>query len=346
MGVRPPSESTAGGCQLRPLPLRVTGTGAVSPAGWGTAALVEAVSAGTPLAVETTRRAPGAPEIRVRRVPKPATPLPFLREARLRRTSPIAQFAVAASLEALGAERASALRQGELRLAVICYILNGCVNFSRRFYSEVLANPATASPLVFPETVFNAPSSHLSALLGSREPNYTLVGDSAQFLAAFELADLWLEEDEADAVLVVCSEEFDWLSAEAATLLDRRVTVAEGAAAVVLEKGESRVAVTPPVMTSARRSRAAAARLVREACRGVEGARLFDGLEATPTRATAPEAAAWADFAGPRVSVKATLGDGLGTSVGWQVVAATAHAGPALVLATGSNQQVLAARLG
>ncbi len=55
--------------------------------------------------------------------------------------------------------------------------------YSRRFYEEVLRDPATASPLIFPETVFNAPASHLAAFLGTTAINYTLVGDEGTFLA-------------------------------------------------------------------------------------------------------------------------------------------------------------------
>ena len=70
--------------------------------------------------------------------------------------------------------------------------MSGSVNYSRRFYDETLKDPATASPLVFPETVFNAPASHLAALLGTTAINYTLVGDPGTFLQGIALAADWL----------------------------------------------------------------------------------------------------------------------------------------------------------
>ena len=124
----------------------------------------------------------------------------FLKHPRLRRVSPISKFAVAASLEALGEHRVASIKDGSLKVGVIFSILNGCVNYSRRFYTEALADPKTASPILFPETVFNAPSSHLSALLGTAEINYTLIGDHAGFLPAIKIAKQWLEEGRVDGV--------------------------------------------------------------------------------------------------------------------------------------------------
>jgi hypothetical protein len=287
--------------------------------------------------------------MRFRRVPKPPVPPPFLRDARLRRTSPVAHFAVAAALEALGPKRLEAVKAGTLRLGLISVIMNGCVNYSSRFYREVLDNPGTASPLVFPETVFNAPSSHLAALLGTPEINYTLVADSAQFIAAFDLAALWLEADEVDACLLVGAEEFDWLTAEGAALLDRSLIIGEGAAALVVENSaSSRVALTS-VPFSSQITRLEAARLVRAEFRDTDltGAVLFDG-RCGSRRTDEAEASAWADWVGQRVSVKSVLGEGLGAGSGWQCAAAAGwlaagRAERALVSAVGSNQQAVGA---
>ena len=330
------------------LPIRIVGTGAVSPAGWGVEFLLRAVESGDAPPVVQSVRARGAPRIRSRRVPQPAEPPPFAREARLRRTSPISRFAVFAALEALGVDRADAARRGAMRLGVIFVIMNGSVNFSQRFYGEVLADPHTASPLIFPETVFNAPSSHLAALLGARTLNYTLVGDSAQFVASFAMAAQWLASGEVDGCLMVCAEEFDWLSAEGAALLDRNLVVAEGAAAVFLEAARAgRVQLSGPFLLTRHRAQASAAHIVRDelarAAAGQAGAILFDGLTGA-ARTDAAERAAWNDWTGPRRSVKTILGDGLGAGTGWQCVAAAASldrgAGShALVSAVGANQQ-------
>jgi len=83
--------------------------------------------------------------------------LAFLAHARLRRTSPMSLYAAAAAMEAL--RGASYIPKAGHRLGIIFCVTAGCVQYSRRFYDEAWRNPPTASPLVFPETVFNAPSS-------------------------------------------------------------------------------------------------------------------------------------------------------------------------------------------
>ena len=107
----------------------------------------------------------------------------------------------------------------------------------------VLKDPSTASPLVFPETVFNAPASHLSAFLGSTAINYTLVGDAGTFLHGLSLAGGWLLEERVDRCLVVAAEEMDWLTADAFRHFDRGVVCAAGAGAVCLGLGDGPVAL-------------------------------------------------------------------------------------------------------
>lgn len=324
--------------------MAVRGAGAVSPAGWGMEAMLAAVGGGRALSPEVLRRAPGAPEVRVRRVPPPSGPPAFAREPRLRRTSAIARFAVAAALEALGSRR-DEIASGGLRLGIIMTLLNGCVNFSQRFYGEVLSDPTTASPLIFPETVFNAPSSHLAALLGSGGINYTLVGDTAQFVAALRLAAQWLESGQADGVLVVGAEEFDRLSGEGAVLLDRGLVVAEGAGALYLERsGRPEVALSGPVSHALQPAAAAAERVVA-GLRGSapEGTLWVDGLSGG-RRTDAPERAALTPLGRRRVSPLQVLGHGMGAAAAWQCALAWAavqsHEAPAAaVLSVGHNQQ-------
>lgn len=210
--------------------IAITGAGAVTAAGWGIKPLLEALN-GAELSRPEPFIPPGqeAPVALRRTVPKPLEKLPFLRDPRLRRTSPAGRYLAAAAVEALGEHQPQ-------RLGVIVSCYTGCVNYSQRFYREALQDPATASPIVFPETVFNAPASHLSALLGSDEINYTLVGDQSQYAEAISLATRWLLDDEVDAVLVAASEESDWLTASALGLFTNGAMVAEGAGAVLLER--------------------------------------------------------------------------------------------------------------
>jgi 3-oxoacyl-(acyl-carrier-protein) synthase len=328
----------------------IHGIGAVSPAGWGVAALRAALATGEPLPVKELFRPGWTHPLRARQVP-PANPRPaFLNHPRLRRTSPISQYAYAAAVEALGSDSPQ-VADGSLRLGVIFCVMSGCINYSRRFYDEALKDPATASPLVFPETVFNAPSSHLAAALGTTVRNYTLVGDPGTFLQGLALAADWLAHSNADACLVVGAEEMDWLSADAFRLFDRNFSVSEGAGAVYLKKAESAVqlgAVTDAQMFLNNQSRADAAQKMRAQLNDPAEGLLCDGLQNLP-RVDAAEAAAWNDWQGARLSPKRVLGEGSMAAAAWQCVAAVDalqhnRYAAATVSVVGCNQQAIGAR--
>ena len=219
-------------------PLIIQGCGAVSPAGWGVKALRETLQANQAIPCRDLQRPGWSRPLRVRQVP-PANPRPsFLAHARLRRTSPITHYLVAAALEALGAE-AARVQAGTVRLGIVVCVLSGCVNYSRRFYDETLRDPATASPLIFPETVFNAPASHLAALLGTTAINYTLVGDPGTYLQGLALGAQWLLEETVDGCLVVGAEEMDWLTSDAIGHFTRSIILGEGAGALYLKREAS-----------------------------------------------------------------------------------------------------------
>jgi hypothetical protein len=251
-----------------------------------------------------------------------------LSHPRLRRASPITHHVVAAALEALGADAAPAAAAGTLRLGIVLCVMSGCVNYSRRFYDEVLREPATASPLLFPETVFNAPASHLAALLGTTAMNYTLVGDPATFLEGLSVAANWLVENRIDACLVVGAEEADWLTSDAFRLFSRGIILSDGAGAVYLKKipGPAALAelraVTDSHLFPNRTERARAAAQVRaQLPPGDANHLLADGLQGLSPLDEA-EAAAWSGWPGARLSPKRILGEGLMTAAAWQCVAA------------------------
>jgi 3-oxoacyl-(acyl-carrier-protein) synthase len=273
--------------------------------------------------------------------------------ARLRRASPITQYGVAAALEALGAD-APRVSDGSLRLGIVLCVMTGCVNYSRRFYDETLKDPATASPLVFPETVFNAPASHLAALLDTSAVNYTLVGDPGTFLQGLALAGEWLLQGRVDGCLVLGAEEMDWLTADAYRLFARKVVLGAGAGAVYLRReypvdGAVRLeAVTESHLFLSEKARPTAAGAMRaELPAGQPGHLLCDGTQGVGTLDRA-EWETWLDWPGSRLSPKKVLGEGLAAASAWQCVAAidTLRQGQhpaAAVSVVGCNQQAIGA---
>jgi hypothetical protein len=263
---------------------------------------------------------------------------------------------VAAALEALG-DDAAQFASGASKLGIIYCAMAGCVNFSRRFYDETLKDPATASPVVFPETVFNAPASHLGALLGTKAINYTIVGDPGTFLQGLALAADWIVTGRVDACLVIGAEELDWLVAQAFELFDPQGIVSEGAGALYLHRnGKLAAPVELQAITNSYpfanyQERATAAFKVRkEMGPQPNNGLLCDGTQAVP-RLDSHEESAWNSWTGARMSPKRICGEGFMAAAAWQcVIAADSIAAgryeTAQVSIVGCNQQAIAARFG
>jgi 3-oxoacyl-(acyl-carrier-protein) synthase len=332
----------------------INGIGAVSPAGWGVTPLHNALAEGVSVPERVLSRPGWEEPLRVRRVPSLKTRPGWLTHSRLRRSSAVSQYAIASALEALGIDGTTS-RPVSSRLGIVLCVMSGCVNYSRRFYDEVLRDPATASPLLFPETVFNAPSSHLSALLESTAINYTLVGDPGTFLQGLALGAQWLIAELVDACLVIGAEEMDWLTADAFRLFSRSVVIAEGAGALLLgtvPRDESAVAlgaVTDACIFLNRPGRARAAIRVAKQLSGCSDKTILcDGLCGVKSLDW-PEEQAWREWNGRRVSVKQIVGEGLVAASAWQCVAAVdavqrGREQAALVSVVGCNQQAIGAR--
>ncbi|HAB19031.1 MAG TPA: hypothetical protein PLX89_27605 [Verrucomicrobiota bacterium] len=321
----------------------VAGAGAVSPAGWGVAALTVALEAGVPLPEEPLAGSAGSSPALARRVPAPVPRPPYLAHPRLRRSSAVSHFAVGAALESLGGDAVRVTRR-ELRLGIVCAVMSGGVTYSRRFYAETLENAATASPMLFPETVFNAPASHVGAVLGTSRLNYTLVGDQTAFVQGLALAADWLRDDEVDGCVVVASEEADWLTTAALKPFRHTPVPGEGAGAVYLRREPANVeltAVSDPELFTRGRNRAEAWTVVR------------DQLASVPAEALWAVTSSRVDCSGPgwparQVVPSAILGEGLAAAGAWSCVAAASAVASdgvhsAWVAVAGSNLQAIGA---
>ncbi len=332
----------------------VAGIGAVSPAGWNVAALRDALDKGGPLPVQALPRPGWEKPLPARLVPNPPVRPEFLAHPRLRRSSPITHYAAATALEAAAGLRADPAAKN-CRLGIVVCLQSGCVQYSCRFYDETLKNPATASPLIFPETVYAAPASHVAALLGNVVLAHSLVGDPSAFLQGVLLGVQWLDEDRVDACLVIGAEETNWILADALWHLDRHAVVTAGAGALCLCReaklscGVELAAVTDAHTFSARLNRTQAAAAMRgQLGKNIPGELLCDGIGDSP-RTDAAELAVWRDWTGPRISPKRILGEGLMAAAAWQCVSACdAVAGgrfaAANVSLVGSTQQAIGSR--
>ncbi|MEP6973985.1 MAG: beta-ketoacyl synthase N-terminal-like domain-containing protein, partial [Spartobacteria bacterium] len=195
--------------------LRLSGLGWVTPLGSTLDGVWDQLRAGAEAEASTISSSLGGKNCPV--YPVPATAIAeATRLPRLRRSSAISRFAVVAGLNALRDAGLELDEASAARTALIFAISNGGVIYTKRFFHEIMqSGAAAASPLLFPETVFNAPASHLAAILGISGASYTLVGDGAVGILALQMAEDLMANPELDRCLVVGAEEADWLLCDA-----------------------------------------------------------------------------------------------------------------------------------
>jgi 3-oxoacyl-(acyl-carrier-protein) synthase len=247
---------------------------------------------------------------------------------------------VVAGLDALANAGVKLDPETAQRTALIFAVSNGGVIYTKRFYHEIVESGAqAASPLLFPETVFNAPASHLAAILGLGGASYTLVGDGAVGILALKMADDLMMSDTFDYCLVVGAEEADWLLADAYhkwRLLrsappvepfqdpPRGTILSEGAGAILLAReGPVRLEKIAGG-TNFRKQREAAAgveMVFAELCptppdlvAASANGTFIDLAEQTAIRKHSPKARVY--------SVKGSLGESVGASSLWQTICA------------------------
>jgi len=195
--------------------LRIAGMGWVTPLGRGIDVVWDRLIRGDEALAQPISDSVSDKTYSAFRVPPDALKN-LLPHPRLRRASAISRFAAAAGLDALDGARSTIGEIDVQRMALVFAVSNGGVIYTKRFYHNVVESGAqSASPLLFPETVFNAPASHLAAILGIEGASYTLVGDGAVGVLAIKMASDLLDNEALDCCLVVGAEEADWLLCDA-----------------------------------------------------------------------------------------------------------------------------------
>jgi hypothetical protein len=289
-------------------------------------ALREALAKNDPLPTLPLTRPGWQKSLKMRTVPNPAVRPSFLVHPRMRRTSPITHYMAAAALDAIKSIRNN--NGAHPRIGLIVCLQSGCVQFSFRFFEETLKDAATASPLLFPETVFAALASHVAALLENTPLVCTLSGDPSSYAQGMAMGCDWLFDGQVDACVIMGAEEINWLLADALWHFNHRAVISGGAGVICLSLnpewslGVELELITDAHSCSALVSRTLAAKKMRAEMPPESRAEvLCDGLNNHP-RIDAAEACAWADWSGPRISPKLVLGEGLMAAAAWQCVTA------------------------
>ena len=248
--------------------LAIIGQGAVTPAGIG----LKALNAAQPIPQEVaTLGEPKRswPVLRVDQKDEAFTR--WQKEPRLRRASPLTFFMIETAAQAL----CGITPEDRAQTGLIAAFSAGCLVYSRRFFDGIIRNgQRTASPALFPETVFNTPASHVASVLGMNGAVYALVGDETAWIGALKTAAVWLRRGRVKQVVVMGVEEFDplvldayrssrWLRKSSGFL------TSEGAAAVLVRQAgpTDSLRITKAQDGGVYRSRSDAARVATELLR-------------------------------------------------------------------------------
>src|SRR6266516_646203 len=340
--------------------LAIAGMGWVTPLGRGVDSVWERLLHGDEASATTISEEFGDRSYSVFRVPESA--LTGFAHPRLRRASALSRFAAAAALDALHAVGLKIDSQNAEKIALIFAISNGGVIYTKRFYRDIVNEGAqSASPLLFPETVFNAPASHLSAILGITGATYTLLGDGAVGVAAIKMAEDLMANEAIDHCLIVGTEELDWLLCDAYrrwrllraappiepfSKQKRGMILSEGAGAILLAREGGGFAIESAHPGGYFTKRAEAVEILKRILRDLSlreidlvvssaNGTFVDEAECRALKAVIPNALVYTG--------KPALGESVGAAGLWQVILATQalrsaelppvlHADPAIAL--------------
>jgi len=185
-------------------------------------------------------------------------PAEFMPPMVYRRMSPVSRMAVAASIEAVADSGLDLKTLERDRVAVLMGTAYGSSSHVDQFYLSLLNDgPRGAQPLLFPETVSNAPASHIAMYHQIQGPNATFCQNDISAEVAMIYAKSLLELDVVDVALLGGAEELSEIlyachdavgglnpirvnsSEEVCPRPGSGIILGEGAAVLVMEKKAS-----------------------------------------------------------------------------------------------------------
>ncbi|MCG6981164.1 MAG: hypothetical protein LJE88_07120 [Deltaproteobacteria bacterium] len=127
----------------------------------------------------------------------------FMEPRFYRRLSRQSRLAVAASIEAIKDSGLIITDQNRHRIGVVFGTAFGSTEQTDGFFVSLLNHgPQAAEPILFPDTVPNAPASHIAMYHGLKGPNSTFCQNHLSGECALAYGIALLEQDQADVVLV------------------------------------------------------------------------------------------------------------------------------------------------
>lgn len=163
-----------------------------------------------------------------------------------RRVANVTKFALAAVAMAIRDADLTLVREDRSRTGVVIGVTHGALVFSSQYHEGLLQDgPEAASPMLFAESVLNAPAGNVAMAFGIRGPVHTMIGEESVGAQAIEAALALLRSGSVDRCIVVGTEEKSPLIDNAYERMEHVASRAipgeassppgEGAAAIVVE---------------------------------------------------------------------------------------------------------------
>ena len=188
--------------------ISITGMGVISSLGVGRGAFWEGCLAARSGIREITAFDTDAFSTNVGACVVDFKPADYMKPMIYRRMSRISRMAVAASIEAVDDSGLCLEEMDRKRVAVVMGTSYGSSSHVDGFYHSLLADgPRGAQPLLFPETVPNAPASHISIYHQIQGPNATFCQNEISAETGMAYARSLLDQNIVDVVLVGGAEE-------------------------------------------------------------------------------------------------------------------------------------------
>lgn len=155
----------------------------------------------------------------------------------IRRVAGISRYAISAVKLAIEDSINKNINSKET--ALIVALTHGALNYTCQYHRSIVeSNSVDISPLLFSESVLNAPAGNVSIYFGINGPVHTIVGGNTAGLKAIGLATQILSTNRYRRVIVVASEEINHLSLFCHAKLGEKI-FSEAAVAVIIDNNES-----------------------------------------------------------------------------------------------------------
>lgn len=210
--------------------LIISGIGPLTPVGTGKEAFWESMCKGTS-GIHNITKFSSVPGARGGEVPEPDID-EYVNGRKFRRAAEISKNAMIAVSSALKDSGTEPFPGGDS--ALVFGITHGAINYSREYHRALLEGDEDVSPVLFSDSVLNAPAGNGSICFDIKGAVHTIVGDITASIKAVMLACRILKTGSVRRSIIVSAEEINELTFFCRSKLDGS-EISEGAGALLIE---------------------------------------------------------------------------------------------------------------